>query len=244
MRMPRTWLVGLPYPAARLYDRLVRFGPIQETYGAIADDLVARIAGGRLLDVGTGPGWLLVEIARRNPAIELFGLDISKQMLRVAERNVAGTGARLVCADIARTELADGFFDLVTCTGSLYLFPEPRRSLDEIHRILKPGASACLYETHREFDPAELRRALRANLARAPRPLRWLAPLALRRQLSMTYSTEELGRLIRETRFRDRFAIRRLTLGRLPIWLRIELTAAPGEPSRPAAGATALAAPA
>ena len=83
-----SYFIGLPRFGARLYDRFLNVEPIQARIPEIAHDLVPRTEGGKLLDVGTGPGRLLIEINRLNPDLELFGLDISASMIKVAQNNL------------------------------------------------------------------------------------------------------------------------------------------------------------
>ena len=81
LRMPRF--------AARLYDWFMSMKPTQAQTRDVACDLASRIKQGRLLDIGTGPGRLLLELHRLNPRIELFGLDISPAMIDAARRNLS-----------------------------------------------------------------------------------------------------------------------------------------------------------
>nr|NIM06230.1 hypothetical protein [Armatimonadota bacterium]NIM24142.1 hypothetical protein [Armatimonadota bacterium]NIM68001.1 hypothetical protein [Armatimonadota bacterium]NIN06224.1 hypothetical protein [Armatimonadota bacterium]NIO97711.1 hypothetical protein [Armatimonadota bacterium] len=60
-----------PAVAARLYDYLFSRPPMHRMYAEIARDLASSIDRGRLLDVGTGPGRLLLQIHALNPEIEL-----------------------------------------------------------------------------------------------------------------------------------------------------------------------------
>jgi ubiquinone/menaquinone biosynthesis C-methylase UbiE len=209
--------------AAKLYDRGSRFRPIQAIYATVARDLVSTMQGGRLLDVGTGPGRLLAEVAKLNSEIELFGIDISKAMIRLAARNLSTIRAEVRIGDIRETEFPDDYFDLVTCTGSLYLWDEPIECLNEVHRILREGASAFLYESHREYDAAALRRGLKANLAGANPLLRLMGPRVLKWQLAMTYTPDEVRCIVESSRFARSYLMQEVTLARLPVWLRIEL---------------------
>lgn len=55
-------------------------------------DLAARLAGpARILDVGTGAGWLAVALARAYPPTTVVGLDIFRPALDLARANVAGS---------------------------------------------------------------------------------------------------------------------------------------------------------
>ena len=49
---------------------------------------------GAVLDVGTGPGVLLVELARHRPDLRLTGIDLSADMVERASANLARSGEK------------------------------------------------------------------------------------------------------------------------------------------------------
>ncbi|MEW6094265.1 MAG: class I SAM-dependent methyltransferase [Chloroflexota bacterium] len=216
--------VHLPGFAARLYDNLTQTRAIQVMYSEVARELTGRLDHGRLLDIGTGPGHLLHEIHRLRPSLELFGLDISEAMISLARRNLGGIPVDLRQGNIRKTDYADGFFDLITSTGSFYLWDEPVECLNEIHRILKPGGAACIYESYRDYDEMAFRLALQNNLAKETLTRRWLTPGFLKRQLRMTYASGQVEGILRATRFNGAFKVEKIILANLPVWLRIKLT--------------------
>jgi len=71
--------IHLPTLAAQLYTRLTSIRPVQQQHNEIAGLLCSRIDHGKLLDIGTGPGFLLQAIHRLNPAIQLYGPYILAQ---------------------------------------------------------------------------------------------------------------------------------------------------------------------
>jgi ubiquinone/menaquinone biosynthesis C-methylase UbiE len=216
--------VGLPSFAAGLYNSLTQTRAIERQHQEIARDLVSRIERGRMLDIGTGPGKLLFEVHQLNPGIELFGLDISEAMVQLARKNLTGINVDIQCQDIRHTSYANDFFDIVTCTGSFYLWDNPEECLEEIFRILKKGQSAYLFETYQDFNESEVREALRANLRRESLIRRLITPVFLRKQFRMTYRTSEIAEIIQRTSFAGSHSLEKMTLGGLPAWLRIMLT--------------------
>ena len=215
--------VNLPGFAAKFYDKMMQARATKLQYREIAQDLVSKIDGGRLLDVGAGPGRLLLEIHRLNPDLELFGLDISVAMVEQARRNLAGIETDFRQGNIRVTDYESDFFDLVTCSGSFYLWDKPEESLEEVHRILKKGRSAYLFESHKDFDGVELREAIKANLKGENFFLRLLMPYLLIKQLKMTYQEDEIKGIVEHTSFAESYTIERMTVAGLPIWLRIGL---------------------
>lgn len=93
---------------AALMDRVYRrqryiYDATRKYYLLGRDRLIADLApapGDRVLEVGCGTGRNLVLAAQRYPDARFFGLDISAQMLEMAERKVArlGLGDRITLA--------------------------------------------------------------------------------------------------------------------------------------------------
>ena len=215
--------LNLPGYAARLYDSFVKSNATRLQYLEIAQDLISKIEKGRLLDIGTGPGYLLLEIHKLNPSMELYGLDISTAMVDQASRNLAGIKVDLQQGNIRATEYESEFFDLITCSGSLFLWDSPVEGLDEIHRILKGGRSAYLYELYRDIDEKIFGEKIRENLKAENLIRRMLVPQFFIRQLGMTYEKKEIEEIVKKTRYANSYSIDELTIARLPIWLKIEL---------------------
>ncbi len=214
---------NLPAFGAWLYSMMVRGASLQQQNQEIARDLSLRIDQGKLLDVGTGPGRLLYEIHSLQPGIKLFGIDVSEAMIQQARSILAGIEVDLRVGNIRSTDYQSDFFDLITCTGSLYLWDDPWEGLEEIHRILRAGKTAYLYETHKDFNRHHFRETLRANLKRESILRRLLTPHFLKQQLRMTYAIHEMIEIIERTRFREYYQLNKISLAGLAIWVRIEL---------------------
>jgi len=221
------YFVGLPRFGASLYDRFLSVEPIQSRIAEIARDLVSRTESGKLLDVGTGPGRLLIEINQLNPDLELFGLDISASMIKVARNNLENIRADLRVGSIRHTEYERDFFTAVSSVGSFYLWDYPEESLEEIFRILQKGKSAYLFEVYKDIDETEYRNALRKNLRQLDWVRRLVGPFALRKSLKMSYRTEDFVRIIEKTSFARSYTIEKIELSGLPMWARITLKKMP-----------------
>lgn len=215
--------VNLPAFAVKLYDSMMQSRATKMQYREIAQDLVSRLKSGRLLDVGTGPGYLLREIYKFNPEIELYGLDISNSMIEQASRNLADIKIDLQCGNIRVTNYKNDHFDLVTCSGSFYLWDNPIESLEEIYRILKLGGVAYLYETHRDIDKQKLWQKMRENLQGDNLIRRVLAPRFFIKQIGMTYAKKEIANIIEKTSFVRSYKIEEITIFNLPVWVRVRL---------------------
>jgi len=133
-------------------------GATQEVYVRLAAQVAAEVEAGEILDVGSGPGHLAVELASLLPEIKIVGLDLSTSMIEIAEKNVAEMGVSDRVAfrqgDAAQIPFADCAFDFVVSSWSLHLWENPARVFAEIYRVLKPGCGALVYDA-RKHPPAE-----------------------------------------------------------------------------------------
>jgi ubiquinone/menaquinone biosynthesis C-methylase UbiE len=134
--------------SSRVYDFAARW-LFRGFYRRIARDIAASAPdGARVLDVGTGPGVLLVELAKHRTDLRLTGIDLSADMISAAERNVRRFGDRVGVRVASVTELpfADGSFDLIVSSLSLHHWDEPQAAVPELARVLRPGGRLAIYD--------------------------------------------------------------------------------------------------
>jgi ubiquinone/menaquinone biosynthesis C-methylase UbiE len=114
-------------------------------YRIIADSI--PVEEGRILDIGTGPGYLPIEIAKKYPSTEAVGIDISERMIEIAEKNSRDiANVDFVVMDANKLEFDDNYFDFIVSSGSSHHWRNPVRIYNEIYRVLKKGRQAWIYE--------------------------------------------------------------------------------------------------
>jgi len=135
------WLYDL---SASRYDAVKQFDPNDENY-FLALPLLRALNDVRapiVLDVATGTGRLPLALLRQSGFRgQVIGLDLSRQMLHLAQHKARRQGLRLclIRQDAARLPFADGSFDAVTCVEALEFLADPQESLEEMARVLRPG---------------------------------------------------------------------------------------------------------
>jgi ubiquinone/menaquinone biosynthesis C-methylase UbiE len=106
------------------------------------------------LDVGAGPGYVAVELARRRPALRVIGLDLGAHMVAhaAARAGRAALDGRALWpqGDGHRLPFPDATFDLVVSSFALHHWRDPLAVLDEIARVLAPGGQYCIADVCRE----------------------------------------------------------------------------------------------
>jgi arsenite methyltransferase len=104
-----------------------------------------------VLVVGSGPGFLVAEMAERvGPTGHVTGLDISDSMVALARRRCTQGPIRnrtgIVKADAAALAFPGGSFDVGVSTQVYEYVPNISAALTELHRVLRPGGRAPILE--------------------------------------------------------------------------------------------------
>jgi ubiquinone/menaquinone biosynthesis C-methylase UbiE len=94
---------------------------------------------GVVLDLGTGPGMFLRDVAERHPGIHAIGVECADYMLDAAGELPAN--CEIICADLhdPQLPLADNSVDAAIASVVLHEMHQPVRTLLEMQRCLKPG---------------------------------------------------------------------------------------------------------
>jgi demethylmenaquinone methyltransferase / 2-methoxy-6-polyprenyl-1,4-benzoquinol methylase len=153
-------------PAAAERNRFAQhlFAPLPQRYDRLAEILsfgqngrwrramIGRIApapGQAVLDVASGTAGVALQIAARTGA-SVVGVDLTEQMLRQGQRNVADAGMsdriRLTAGRAEQLPFADATFDALTFTYLLRYVLDPQATLGELARVVKPGGQVASLE--------------------------------------------------------------------------------------------------
>jgi len=113
----------------------------------LIEHLDARRPGMRVLEIACGTGRNLAKIGKRWPEAQLYGLDISSEMLKSA-RDAVGDHARLGLGDACTFDPAEVFdepglreqgFDIVVLSYSLSMIPDWGKALSHAAAQVAPG---------------------------------------------------------------------------------------------------------
>ena len=106
-------------------------------------------AGDTVLDVASGTAGVALQIAARSGA-RVVGLDLTEQMLRQGQRNVARSAVaeriELVAGRGEQLPFPDATFDALTFTYLLRYVADPQATLRELARVVRPGGRAASLE--------------------------------------------------------------------------------------------------
>lgn len=98
----------------------------------------------RLLDVGCGPGSLSIRLSSH--CHEVWGVDVTPEMIRIAEQKVGcePTNVYFQQADACELPFDSHSFDTVMSVNALQTMAQPESALQEMNRVLKPGGELLL----------------------------------------------------------------------------------------------------
>ena len=142
----------IPEFAAEMYINLAKNAKTQ-FYREIAEEIVGRINKRRdvwnLLDIGTGPGFLLFEIAELESDIELVGIDLSEKLIEFAESETEKRDfgdIHFEIGDANHLNFEDESCDFIISSGVLHSLKNPSAAIKELLRVLKPGHDLWIFD--------------------------------------------------------------------------------------------------
>lgn len=124
-------------------------------YRPLLKDLRALALSGRYLEVGAGPGFLAAIIAQRDPKVAITTIDISTDMVNLANDYMKQKGVqdrvRCLVGDVGDRDLVRslGQFDLVYSTFSVHHWKDPEGCLANIWTSVRDGGAVYLYDLNR-----------------------------------------------------------------------------------------------
>jgi len=200
----------IPWPFTRLFDRYPN-RIFTKWFKRIASDIKNRGISGKILDIGTGPGRLPIEISKQVKNAKLFGIDMSPDMIKIARRNAdkAGVGNRVEfnIRTAYDTGFEDNSIDLVVSTGTIHHLSQPLNAFNEIYRILKRGGQAWLFDGRKDATREEFEETVRSLDIEKDIPLPLAVIERLWSKIHVGYKTEvfisgKIGKAIKQSLFK------------------------------------------
>lgn len=148
---------------------------LEPVYGPLAEQIAADFhladKEGIGIDLGSGPGDLILELCRRTGRMHWISADINPRFFPgfLERARAAGFDGRVsaIYADAASLPFRNDYADIVVSRGSFQFWSSLRDALEEIHRVLKPGGAAFIGRGFPEKLPVETARSIRMQQSKS-----------------------------------------------------------------------------
>lgn len=145
-------------------------GILAPVYAPLAEQIVGDFGladkEGTGIDVGSGPGTLIIELAKRTK-MHWINADINPQVFpgfaRLADACGLGHRVGMVRADAQDLPFRDNYADVIVSRGSYHFWDDRKKGFQEIYRVLKPGAVAYVGRGFSRDLPLETARRIRSK---------------------------------------------------------------------------------
>jgi ubiquinone/menaquinone biosynthesis C-methylase UbiE len=177
-------------------------GKMIDQYQKAAHDVAAGLpSGSRVLEVAPGPGYFAIELARLG-SYHIVGLDISHSFVRIATENARAAGVEVEFrqGNASSMPFESNSFDFIYCRAAFKNFAEPIEAINEMHRVLRPGGTAVIFDLRKDASLGEINAAVREMR------LGWINSLLTRWTfkhvlLKRAYSLDDFRRMASQTPF-------------------------------------------
>ena len=133
--------------AAAYYDRTRALSePVMARLVAMLAEEIGN--SGRCLEIGVGTGRIALPLARLG--VELVGVDISREMIRMLISNADRIRVDVAIADATALPFADGTFGSAMAAHVLHLIPRWRDAVGELIRVVRPHGKLLVERGSRE----------------------------------------------------------------------------------------------
>lgn len=195
----------IPGPMASVYEKASRM-VIDSYYSQVAEEIVSKLKSGIILDLGTGPGYLPIEVVKRAPPIRVDGIDLTSQLIKMAHKSAVKAGVadklHFEVGNAAKLRFADGSYDMVISTGMLHSLKDPVKVVNECYRVLKPGGEAWIYDPARVSSQIDTKK-WKSSLTSRERFLYRLFILFSLFNPPHSYNREQATRIVAATSFKE-----------------------------------------
>ena len=152
-------------------------GPLSPVYPGLAEQIVSDFdlaeKKGIGIDIGGGPGTLIVELCKRTRYLYWVNADINPHnfahFYRLLGEEGLGGRAGAVFADAHALPFRDNYADIFVSRGTFQFWKDKNGAFSEILRVLKPGGVAFIGRGLPDAMPPEQARALRAKHGSGPK---------------------------------------------------------------------------
>jgi SAM-dependent methyltransferase len=158
--------------AAQASQRMIDVsqGRLAPVYAPLANHIVKtfglRAKAGVGIDIGSGPGDLIVELCKRTH-LHWINVDINPHFFpyffQLADSHGVGHRVSAIQADAQQLPFRDDYADVIVSRGSFQFWEDKSQAFGELFRVLKPGGVAYIGRGFSPDLPVEIARRVRSK---------------------------------------------------------------------------------
>lgn len=156
----------------------------------------------RILHIGSGAGWLSMELARRMPEATIVGVEPNHALIKMAARNLSqqnSTNVEYISADLDHLKVfSNRSFDAVISSNHLHRWKSPEKIFNEMNRVLVKNGKYAIGDYRRDLK-IMARIALKYRALTMPKKYR----VAWRTGIAGSYTLQEIVQLLLKTKLKD-----------------------------------------
>jgi ubiquinone/menaquinone biosynthesis C-methylase UbiE len=156
----------------------------------------------RILEIGSGPGWIGLELAARMPDSEIMGLEPNAELMKIADQNKIHENITNVTFVNETTEnlstFANRSFDCVISFKGLSQWNFPLKVFKEINRILKKDGTYAIIDYRKD-----LKWLAKASIWFTARTMSQEFHSFWKDSIVKSYSLEEIVKILLQTKLKD-----------------------------------------
>lgn len=135
-----------PYSTMAEAEQYHNVSTVQQEWAMTTLEKCHFLVGANVLDVGCGTGIVTAKLASRMKEGSVKGLDVSEQMINVANQRFGSekTNLSFQVGNAMALPVNNNSYEVVTAFNSLHWLSDPTKGLAEIHRVLKPEGKVVI----------------------------------------------------------------------------------------------------
>ncbi|MDD1778936.1 MAG: class I SAM-dependent methyltransferase [Candidatus Helarchaeota archaeon] len=183
-----------------IYDKFMRRRRDRGGWIDTKPILEVGINRGLALEIGPGPGYLGLEWLKKTDNTSLQTLEISSDMIKIAEMNAIDYNfqnrVKNIHGNALEMPFEDNMFDGVFTNGSLHEWADPIKVFNEIFRVLKLGGKYCISDLRRDINPL-----IKWFMRSTTKPIEMSDGLIA--SINASYTISELHKLLQNTKLKN-----------------------------------------
>ena len=139
---------------AAAFEKVTNLLPFKLLHRKVLSQLKLYNLKDSLLDVGCGPGNLIIQVAKKYPSLDLIGVDLSSEILELAKKKAVenNLNEKIVfkIGSVESLPFPDKSVDFILSTLSLHHWEDPKQAFEEIFRVLTDGGVLLIFDFRRD----------------------------------------------------------------------------------------------